>query len=104
MKVFISQPMNGKTDEEIRAVRKKALESVQAKFPGETVEEIKSFFPITPDGIAPGVWCLERSIELMAEADVVYFAKGWETARGCKIENEVALAYDMTVIEDYTKD
>ena len=96
--------MNGKTDEEIRAVRKKAIESVQAKFPDETVEEIGSLFATTPDGTVPGVWCLGMSLVLMAEADIVYFTKGWETARGCKIENEVALAYDMTVIEDYTKD
>lgn len=103
MKVFISQPMNGKTKEEIDAARIKAIQSIAAKYPGEKIEEIKSFLTTIPGDVNPGLWCLGKSLELMAEADVVYFAKGWETARGCKIENEVALAYDMTVIEDYTK-
>ena len=36
-KLFISQPMRGKTDEEILAVRKKAIESAE-KLVGEPVE------------------------------------------------------------------
>lgn len=104
MKVFISQPMNGKTKEEIDAVRLKAIQLIAAKYPGEKIEEIKSFLTTTPEDVNQGLWCLGKSLELMAEADVVYFAKGWEKARGCKIENEAALDYDMIVIEDYTKD
>ena len=29
----------------------------------------------------------------MSECDTVYFCKGWENARGCKIEHEVAKSY-----------
>ena len=29
-------------------------------------------------------------------------AKGWEDARGCRIENTCAIEYDIDVIEDYT--
>ncbi|RHU77980.1 DUF2829 domain-containing protein [Butyribacter intestini] len=38
----------------------------------------------------------------MADADVAYFAKGWESARGCRIENQCAIEYGIDTIEDYT--
>ena len=42
-KLFISQPMRGKTDEEIIATREKAIKSAEEKI-GEPVEVIDSFF------------------------------------------------------------
>lgn len=42
-KLFISQPMRGKTDEEILAVRKQAIEAA-SELVGEPVEVIDSFF------------------------------------------------------------
>ena len=42
-KLFISQPMKGKTDEEILAVREKAIKSATEHL-GEEVEVIDSFF------------------------------------------------------------
>lgn len=99
MRLFISQPMRGKTDEEILAVREKAVESAKSKF-GEDVEVIDSFFQGAPANAKP-LWFLAKSIELLSTADVAYFAEGWEEARGCKIENECAIAYGIDVIEDY---
>lgn len=101
MKVFISQPMNGKSDEQILSVRQKALESVKRNY-NEDVEVIDSFFQNAPHDAKP-LWFLGKSLELMADADVVFFAKGWEDARGCRIENECAIAYGIDVIEDYTE-
>ena len=45
-KLFISQPMKDKTDEEILAVRAKAIESAEREL-GEPVEVIDSFFSRT---------------------------------------------------------
>lgn len=42
-----------------------------------------------------------KCLELLSSADIAYFAKGWEEARGCKIENTCAVEYGITVIEDY---
>lgn len=100
-KLFISQPMRGKTDEEILAVRKKAIESAE-KLVGEPVEVIDSFFQAAPADAKP-LWFLGKSLELLATADVAYFAKGWDEARGCKIENTCANEYGIAVIEDYEK-
>ena len=99
-KLFISQPMRGKTDEEILAVRKKVIESAE-KLVGEPVEVIDSFFQAAPVDAKP-LWFLGKSLELLATADVAYFAKGWQEARGCKIENACAIEYGIAVIEDYT--
>lgn len=101
-KLFISQPMNGKTNEEILAVRKKAIESAEREL-GEKVEVIDSFFQDAPAEAKP-LWFLGKSLELLSTADVVFFAKGWEEARGCRIENTCAIEYGIElVIEDYTK-
>lgn len=99
-KLFISQPMRGKTDEEILAERKKAIESAERNL-GEPVEVIDSFFQNAPADARP-LWFLGKSLELLSTADIAYFAKGWEDARGCRIENQCAIEYGIEVIEDYT--
>lgn len=98
-KLFISQPMNGKTNEEILAVREKAIKSAE-DFLGEEVEVIDSFFQNAPHNANP-LWFLAKSLELMAGADVVYFAKDWELYRGCRIENKCANEYGLAIIEYY---
>ncbi len=100
-KLFISQPMRGKTDEEILAERKKAIESAERNL-GEPVEVIDSFFRNAPADARP-LWFLGKSLELLSTADIAYFAKGWEDARGCRIENQCAIEYGIEVIEDYTE-
>jgi hypothetical protein len=99
-KLFISQPMRGKTDEEILAVREMAIASAKRQV-GEDVEVIDSFFQDAPVDANP-MWYLAKSLELLSTADVAYFAKGWEEARGCRIENTCAIEYGIElVIEDY---
>lgn len=100
-KLFISQPMRGKTDAEILAEREKAIASVKEKFPDEEIEVIDSFFK---DYNGKPLEFLGKSIMLLAQADVAYFCKGWEEARGCRIESQCAMDYGMNlVIYDYTK-
>lgn len=101
-KLFISQPMNGKTNDEILAVREKAIASAKREL-GEEVEVIDSFFNDAPVDAKP-LWYLAKSLELLSTADVAFFAKGWEEARGCRIENTCAIEYGIElVIEDYTE-
>jgi hypothetical protein len=96
-KLFISQPMRGKTDEEILAVRKKAIESAE-KLIDEPVEVIDSFFRAAPANAKP-LWFLGKSLELLATADVVYFAEGWNETRGCRIEHICAVEYNIDRID-----
>lgn len=95
-KLFISQPMKDKTGEEILALREQAIKSA-TELLGEEVEVIDSFFQNAPVDARP-LWFLGKSLELLSTADVVYFAKGWENYRGCKIEHECAAAYGIDII------
>ena len=95
-KLFISQPMKGRTDEEIKRERIEAVEMASTLIKGE-IEVIDSFFEKAPVDAKP-MWFLGKSIELLSEADAVFFCKGWEDARGCKIEHEVAHQYNIPLI------
>lgn len=96
-KLFISQPMNGKNDEEILKERKKAIKAAEI-YLDEPVDVIDSFFQNVPADASP-LWFLGKSLELLSTADVVYFASDWENARGCKIEHMCAVEYGIDRIE-----
>ena len=95
-KLFISQPMRGKTDGEIRAVRFDAIQAAKDAA-GEDVEVIESFFQNAPAEARP-LWFLGKSLELLATADVAYFAPGWESARGCRVEHICAEEYGVPTV------
>ncbi len=99
-RLFISQPMKGKTDQEILRERQTAVESAKEQL-GEDVEVIDSFLQDAPHDANP-LWYLARSLELLSTADIAYFTKGWKDARGCRVENECAIAYGIDVVEDYS--
>ena len=95
-KIFISQPMNGKTTEEIEEERNYTIGTLRSRFArkNECIEIIDSFFKNAPHDAKP-LWYLGESIKLMSEADVVVFCNGWLTARGCQIEHDCALEYGI---------
>ena len=100
-KLFISQPMKGKTDEEILREREQAVTEAK-KYLEENglqgeVKVIDSFFQNAPADARP-LWFLGKSLELLSTADLVYFAKGWEEARGCRIEHMCAVQYELQII------
>lgn len=85
---MISQPMS---DEAVRAQATEYLgyTVVNSYFADE--HQLKDAMQVAN----PPVYFLSKSIERMAECHAVYFAEGWENARGCKIEHETAVAYGM---------
>lgn len=95
-KLFISQPMRDKTDEEIKTERAEIVKRVTERF-GE-VEVIDSFFTEdAPKEVNSGLWWLGKSLELLSTANCVYFAEGWQNYRGCKIEHECAVQYGIDI-------
>lgn len=95
-KIYISQPMRDKTNEEILEVRERAIASA-TEFLGEEVEVIDSFFKDAPHEAKP-LWFLGKALELLSEADVAVFAKGWDDYRGCRLEHECCRAYNIPII------
>ena len=98
-KIFISQPMKDKTDEQILKERERAVSVVKEKFNGEDVEVIDSFFQSAPHDAKP-LWFLGKSLELLSTADVAYFVGEWKNYRGCKIENTCAKEYGIETFEE----
>lgn len=90
MKVMISQPMNGLTDEEIKAVREEVIKVINPEW-----KVLNTLFDVEFDN---PIYYLAKSIEKLAEADIVIFVPGWEKARGCKIEYEIAKAYGKFIL------
>lgn len=97
-KLFISQPMRDKTDEQIEAERNRAIENAKEVL-GEEVEVIQSFFKGAPHD-ATTLWYLGESIKLLGQADFVYFCKDWEKYRGCCIERECCIRYGINYMDE----
>lgn len=93
MKVFISQPISNKTEEEIRATRIEAIDFVCDKY-GDNIEIInQAFFDGTIAEDANRCWIFGDDILRMSEADIIIFAHGYENAFGCRMEKEIAEHY-----------
>ena len=97
-RLFISQPMKGKTDEDILKERELAIKLAKQHLGEEEVEVIDSFFQSAPASAKP-LWFLGKSLELLSTADIAYFADGRQNARGCKSEHECAKEYGIYSIE-----
>lgn len=102
-KAMLSQPMAGKTNEEIVAMREKAIrvleengyEIVNTLF----TDEWYSKDAMTERGVVQIPLCfLAKSLENMSRCHAAYFCKGWENARGCRIEHEAAVAYGLEIL------
>lgn len=96
-KIFISQPMNGKTEKQIAEQRKNAAMIMQNYFE-ENIEVIDSIIEDAPKDAHP-LWYLGKSLELLSTADVVVFTLGWEKYRGCRIEHTCAVEYGIGIVE-----
>ena len=95
--------MAGKTDEEIAEARDKAhaelremgYEVVNTLF----TDEWYSDEAMEERGVVQVPLCyLAKSLENMSLCHAAYFCKGWENARGCRIEHDAAVAYGLEVL------
>ena len=93
MKAMLSQPMAGKSEEEIRATREKAIKALEKR----NYEIVNTLFTdewyssdkMKERGVVQIPLCfLAKSLENMSLCHAVYFCKGWEQARGCRIEHD----------------
>ena len=103
MKAMLSQPMAGKTQEEIVATREKAIAALKER--GYEIvntlftDEWYSHKSMDERGVVQIPLCfLAKSLDNMSLCHAVYFCHGWEKARGCRIEHEAAVAYGLTII------
>lgn len=100
-KAMLSQPMAGKTPEEIVEVRDKAIKYLEKS----GFQVVDTYFPndlkyLTVDILSKPLFLLGKSLMYMSYCDAVYFCKGWDKTRGCRIEHDAAVAYGLEVIEE----
>ena len=101
-KLFISCPMKGRTEENI----KKSFEVMQRiaeAYTGETLEVVNHYEPKTFEGDADLIRRLSESIRLMAEADYFITFENYYEYRGCSVENRVAELYGLKRMSAMTK-
>lgn len=98
MKVFISQPMAGKTADEIKLEKDGIIDEIKSLYPDAGI--IDSFVTEQPpeDCTNVDLWYLGQSLTFLAKSDVAYFAEGWRKNRGCKIEYDAAVAYGIPIV------
>ena len=95
MKVMISQPRRGKTEEQIKEERQKIVE----KFNKMHIEVINTMFTEeAPEDCNVAVYYLGKSISAMKNIDALYMCDGWREARGCRVENQVAREYGIKIL------
>lgn len=99
MKVFISQPMRNRSEEDIMAERKVIIE----KLNNMHIDVIDTIFTEeAPEDYNAGVYYLGKSILKMAEADAIFMCEGWIKTRGCRIEDAIAREYGIKILyEDF---
>ena len=103
MKAMLSQPMANKSEQEIKETREHAIsflrengfDIVNTLFTDEWYnhEQMKD------RGVVQIPLCfLAKSLESMSMCHTVYFCKGWQMTRGCRIEHEAAKEYGLEII------
>lgn len=99
MKVFISIPMKGRSDIEIKKEMNLVANAIKMEY-GDHIEIIDSFIADSPPDNAgrDGVWYLAKSIEMLGQAQLAVFIGEWKTARGCIVEHQVATLYNIPIL------
>lgn len=97
--LFISMPMDRIDDAIIKNRMEEIVKTVEFLTKSEIMlldSFVEEETPLRKQN--PGIWYLSKSLDKMAEADIVYFDRNWQSSRGCNIEWTVANKYGMPII------
>ena len=91
-KLFISCPMKGRTEENIRKSMEKMHKIAEAVFEQE-LEVIPSYIEDhPPKDSREAIWYLGESVKLLSKADF-FIGPDYSEYKGCDIERSVAISY-----------
>lgn len=93
MKIFISQAMRSRSDEEIQEERQKAMDIISGIYPD--CEFIDSYIEDAPKTAKP-LWWIGMSLIMLSEADMCFFVNDCMNGnRGCLMEYNACVTYDV---------
>lgn len=102
--VFISLPMSGLSDEVIKS----NIEAAKAVYLSITKLDISQVAFVTnfncsepDDTVDPyrrPIWYLGVALKRISKCDEVFFWFGWQKARGCQVEHDVCVQYNIPII------
>lgn len=95
-RVFISVPMNGREEIDVRNDIKRASENIR-KFYSENVEIVHNYDCVASENTSR-LWYLGEAIKQLGECDVCYFVEGWRNSNGCLIEFNICKLYGIGII------
>ena len=99
LRLFVSVPMANKSEEDIKSSFLSAYQEVNDHY-----SDMRDFSLILIDTYfnddSTPLEMLGKAIALMSQADLVYFCKGWESARGCQVEHLAAQKYNKVIIHE----
>ena len=108
-RVFLSLPMSGRSDEDVLKDLKvmrgivrnsdtfawgaKPIDNFDTEIPQQFVEAVDR----------PSLLYLGKAIQIMSSCDAILMGYGWNMARGCRAEHQIALDYGIPVfrVEDF---
>ena len=94
-KLFISCPMKGRTEENIRNSMERMHKMAEAFF-GQELEVIPSYIPDrAPDTVNRRIWYLGESIKMLSQADYYIGVRYSDAFPGCCVENDVSQRYGI---------
>lgn len=93
MKVFVSQPTKDRSQAELDAEHIRALAEIREVL-GNDIVEVPMIGPRQLSGQHP-VYCLGLNLQMMCQADVVFFVPGWIDSRACCLEYDVCKQYGI---------
>lgn len=96
-KLFVSVPMKGRTEENVKKSIEK-MKKIAEAYEGEELELIDTWIPDeAPECKNRGLWYLGESIKMMADADVFISAGAFSEYAGVTQELNAALAYGLKI-------
>ena len=98
MKVFLSHKMSGLSEEEVARIREEAYQYLSKKY-GRYIYIIDNYHHKGAPANAGRLWHLGKSIQMLDNADAIYFVKGhWLNAKGCLCERFIARVYGLKIL------
>lgn len=96
IKLYISQPMRGREYDDIIRERKQLIVDAAVALQADDIRPLET---LHRNGKAKPLAMLGRSVEQMAEADAIIFARDWRDACGCRCERMIAAEYGLRILD-----